>query len=158
MKFKTLIAAAIMAVTISARAQVFERTIVTGIPYVTAGATSNALSSAYLEVKNHDEVFVQYRAIMSATNNNTAAAASAVVFGVSQFPSNFVPVCVISNTINSTANADRDMGTNIYIGSAKYFAVMAFVNNGTNTTATNKSITGTAGTINLQFKGDRSRN
>ncbi len=157
MKFKTLIAVAVMAVTLSVKAQVIERTIATGIPFVTAGATSNALSTAYIEVKNHDEVFVQYRAIMSATNNNTAAAASAVMFGVSQFPSNFVPVCVISNTINSTATSDRDIGTNIYIGSAKYFAVMSFINNGTNTTATNKSITGTPGTINLQIKGDRSR-
>lgn len=132
-----------------------ERTLTTGISWIGAGGTSNALSTAWLDVKNHEEVAVQWRMICSNTNITGAGNVLTATFGGSEVPSNFVAIATVTSAINNTATTTKEVGTNIYVGSFRYFGLINIANGGTNTTATNTSPTGVAGQIKLQFKNNR---
>ena len=148
-----LIATTVSAAELSAPNE--ERTLTTGITWVAAGATSNALSTAYLEIKNHEEVSVQWQSVWSATNAPAAASTQTATFGVSMVPSNFVPIVAVSTPVSSTATTAVNLGTNVYIGSFRYFGLISIANGGTNSVSTNSSPTGTAGQMKLQFKDRR---
>ncbi len=131
-------------------------TIATGITFVNAGATSNALSTAYVEVKNHEEIAVQWRQVASATNVPAAGLGVITTFGGSMYTTNPVPIATVTNLVSSTdSTTTKNIGANIYLGSYRYFHVISQVNNGTNSIATNTSPTGVSGSINYIFKDKR---
>ena len=129
--------------------------LVTGITFVSAGATSNALSTAWVEVKNHEEIAVQWKQVCSATNVPAAALSVTTTFGASMVPSNWVTIATLATPVSSDATTARNIGTNINIGSYRYFAVVSQANAGTNSIATNSSYSGTAGTISWILKDRR---
>lgn len=130
--------------------------IATGITFVSAGGTSNALSTAWIEVKNHQEIAVQWRQVMSATNVPGGGQGVITTFGGSMVPSNFVAIATVTNLVAaSDSTTTKNIGANIYLGSYRYLSVINQLNNGTNSTATNTSTFGTSGTINVIFKDRR---
>lgn len=152
---KTLFAiVAIAALAVSVEAQNLTKTLTNSILTVAAGATSNAPSTAWLEVKNHEEVAVQYRAAATATN--VAGAPNAIVYtwGGSSVPSNFVAIATTTN--NPTTTSILNGGGNINLGSYRYFGLISISNASTNAVATNlSSAVGTAGQVSLIFKDKR---
>jgi hypothetical protein len=156
---KNLIAAflAALAVTLTASAQNDTGVLTSGITFVTAGATSNALSTAWVEVKNHEEIAVQWKQWFSATNAPGSTLGTVTTFGGSIVPSNFVAIATVSTLSSGTDNTtSKTYGTNIYLGSYRYFAVMSQASTATNTvTSTNTSLSGTLGGINYIFKDRR---
>lgn len=147
---------AVVALSLSASAQNLTKVLTNGITFVTAGATSNALTTAWTEIKNHQEVAVSYRQIWTATNA-AGASTSTLTLGGSSVPSNFVAIATIVRAVPSTlATLTNNIGTNVYIGSFRYFAVIDFSNGATNSTVTNMSPQGVNGVISLQFKDARS--
>lgn len=130
-------------------------TLVTGITYVSPGGTSNALSTAWVEVKNHEEIAVQWNQISSATNATGAASAVVTTFGGSMVPSNFIAIATLTDTPATTATTARNVGTNIHLGSYRYFAVISQSNAATNSTVTNRTYSGTVGSIGWIVKDRR---
>lgn len=128
----------------------------TGISWVGAGGTSNALSTAYTEVKNHQEGFIQWRQVWSATNALAAGNTSTTVIGGSEVPSNFVAIASVVRPVPvTTGTLTYDIGTNIYFGSCRYFAILSQTSTATNSTVTNMSVNNELGKITWQFKDKR---
>lgn len=129
-----------------------ELTLTNAIPLVSSGATSN--STAYVTIANHEEVAVQWRNIWSATN--ASGFTLVTTFGASTVPSNFVAIATHTSSAPTAAtDLTRNLGTNIYLGSFKYFTVMSMVSSATNSTVTNVSPTSVSGQMKLQFKSRR---
>lgn len=141
----------------TASAQNLEKTLTNGVSFVTAGATSNALSTAYLEVKNHEEVAVQWVQDFSNTNALAAGLTVTTTFGGSYVPSNFVAIATVTTAVPSTTGTllSRNVGTNIYLGSYRYFSLISQTSSATNSTVTNRSVGGTPGQMTVQFKDKR---
>lgn len=160
MKNLLLAVAAVVLIAIAAPAAGVNGIITTNLPvgisWVGAGGTSNALSSAILKVEQHEEVAVQYHQRFNLTNGlgiNTTT----LILGASQVPSNLVEIARITRPVQATTNTlDYDVGTNVYLGSFKYFGVISFVSGATNSVVTNSAPDGTLGAIQLQFKANRS--
>lgn len=147
---------AFAALAVSANAQNLTRTLTNGITTVAAGATSNAVSTAILETKNHEEVAVNYRITASATNVAGAPKDVVYTWGASTVPSNLVAIATTTNSPTTTATGNA--GGNIYIGSYRYFGLISIANASTNAVVTNSSPVGTLGQVTLQFKDTRNGN
>lgn len=151
-----ILIALVVALALPVAAQNTLTNLATGVTWVAAGGTSNALSTAIVEIKNHEQVAVQFQQIHSGTNVDAAGNVSIATFGVSQVPSNLVAIATVTNSVGNTASTAKHLGKNIDIGSYRYFGLISVYNGATNAvTATNKSPTGVVGTIGLQFKDKR---
>lgn len=151
-----LIAIAITATAITAGAQNQVATNTTGITWVGAGGTSNATSSAYIEVKNHQEVALQWRQVWSATNAVAAGNTTTTTIGGSQVPSNAVVIATIVRPVpTTTGTLTYDLGTNIYVGSYRYLFILSQTSTATNSTVTNMSVYGELGKMTVQAKDKR---
>jgi hypothetical protein len=152
---KLVVGVLVSVASVCAFAQNQTNVITTGISWIAAGATSNALSTAYVEVKNHQEIALQWRLTCSNTNIDAAGNVLTALVGGSQVPSNFVALGSVRAAIGNTATNPANVGTNFYLGSYRYFGVISMSNGGTNTTATNSSPSGVLGQLWIQAKDNR---
>lgn len=125
-----------------------------GITFISAGGTSN--SAVALQVANHEEVALQYRKQWSSANAAGTANTAVDTIGASMVPSNFVAIATITTLVPTNSTLTKDVGTNIYLGSYRYFAFMSSQNNATNSTCTNLSTVGNiVGVVSVQIKQNR---
>lgn len=126
-----------------------------GVTFISAGGTSN--STVALQVANHQEVALQFRKQWSSVNAPGTANTATDTIGASITPSNFVTIATITTLVpTNSAALTKDVGTNIYLGSYRYFAITSSYNGATNSTCTNLSTIGAiVGVASVQTKQNR---
>lgn len=153
-KVKYLLALAALALAVTSQAQNTTVTYSPGFTFVNTNATSNVVISAstILTNSNHEELYLQ-TSFNSDTADTVNGSTVKFYWGTSPYRTNFdignIATLRSWTVVPTNGTSTTRYSTNLYVGSARYFAIVAVANSCTNGSITNL-------TFKAQWKDHRS--